>query len=258
MNREHSFLSLSLSLCCSALQKFTVFAKHDPVALTFFFRLNIKVMRPAIILWLSNKYLSVKHSKKAGGFFIALLIFSFALQAQVQTREYNVSYKGDNVGNMQLYQNKTGEDVYMKMVSNVQMNFIVNIKVNTEEESLFQSGKLIYSNVSRKVNGKEKLNKQTKATGDTYQTSSGGKPGSINNKLIDYNFSLLYSNEPVDIKIIYSDNFQQFLHIQKVSDHKYKIELPDGNYNYYSFQNGICSKVEVHHTFYTIQITLKE
>jgi len=34
--------------------------------------------------------------------------------------------------------------------------------------------------------------------------------------------------------------------------------LPDGNYNYYSFQNGICNKVEVHHTFYTIQITLKE
>ncbi len=188
--------------------------------------------------------------------FIVLPMFSFALQAQVQTREYNVSYKGDNVGNMQLYQNKTGENVYMKMVSNVQMNFIINIKVNTEEESLFQSGKLIYSNVSRKVNGKEKLNKQTKATGDTYQTSSDGKPGPINNKLIDYNFNLLYCIEPVNIQIVYSDNFQQFLQIQKVS--KYKIELPDGNYNYYSFQNGICNKVEVHHTFYTIQITLKE
>src|SRR6266487_792364 len=114
-------------------------------------------MIPAIILSLYNKYPSVKHSKKAGGMFIVLLLFSFALHAQAKTREYNVRYKGNNVGNMQLYQNKTGENVYMKMVSNVQMNFIVNIKVNTEEESLFQSGKLIYSNVSRKVNGKEKL-----------------------------------------------------------------------------------------------------
>jgi hypothetical protein len=227
-------------------------------------------MIPEIILWLFNKYWipsghkvnkskpSVKQLKKAGGMFIMLLLFSFALYAQEQTREYNVSYKGSNVGSMQLYQNKTGANVYMKMVSNVQMNFIVNIKVNTEEESFFQSGKLIYSNVSRKVNGKEKADKQTKATGDIYQTSSDGKPGSINNKLIDYNFILLYCNEPVNIQIVYSDNFQQFLQIQKVSDHKYKIELPDGNYNYYSFQNGICSNVEVHHTFYTIQITLKE
>jgi hypothetical protein len=190
-------------------------------------------------------------------FTLLLLLFSFALHAQVQTHEYIVSYKGNNVGNMQFYQNKTGENVYVKMVSNVQMNFLINIKVNTEEESFFQSGRLIYSYVSRKVNGKEKANKQTKATGDTYKTSSDGKPGSINNKMIDYNFSLLYCNEPVDIQIIYSDNFQQFLQIQKVSDHKYKIDLPDGNYNYYSFLNGICSNVEVHHTFYTIQITLK-
>jgi hypothetical protein len=146
----------------------------------------------------------------------------------------------------------------MKMVSNVEMNFIVNIKVNTEEESFFQKGKLIYSNISRKVNGKEKVNKQTKAIGDTYQTSSDGKASSINNKFIDYNFILLYCNEPVNVQIVYSDNFQQFLHIQKLSEHKYKIDLPDGNYNYYSFLNGICHKVEIHHSFYTIEITLKE
>ena len=88
--------------------------------------------------------------------FIMLLLFSFALYAQEQTLEYNVSYKGSNVGTMQLYQNQTGGNVYMKIVANVKMNFIVNIKVNTEEECLFQSGKLVYSNVSRKVNGKEK------------------------------------------------------------------------------------------------------
>jgi hypothetical protein len=200
---------------------------------------------------------SVTYSKKAGGMFIVLILFSLTLCAQVQTRVYNVSYKGKNVGSMELYQNKTNENVYLKIVSNVQIRFVVNIKVNIEEESMFQSGRLMYSNVSRKVNGKEKANKQTKATGDTYQTFSGGKPGSVNNKLIDYNFNLLYCNEPVNTQIIYSDNFQQFLNIQKVSEHRYKIELPDGNYNYYSFQNGICSNVELHHTFYTIQMTLK-
>ena len=88
-------------------------------------------MIPEIILWLFNKCWlpsgnkinkpkpSVKHLKKAVGMFIMLLLSSFALYAQEQTREYNVSYKGSNVGNMQLYQNKTGANVYMKMVSKV-------------------------------------------------------------------------------------------------------------------------------------------
>jgi hypothetical protein len=146
----------------------------------------------------------------------------------------------------------------MKTVANVKMNLIVNIKVNTEEECLFQSGKLIYSNLSRKVNGKEKANKQTKAVANTYQTFSFGKPGSVNDQTIDYNFSLLYCIEPVNKPAVYSDNFQRFINIQKVAEHKYKVELPDGNYNYYSFQNGVCTNVELHHTFYTVHVTLKK
>jgi hypothetical protein len=207
---------------------------------------------------LSTAKAAFKYLNKAFGMFIALLLFSFASYTQVRTLEYNVSYKGKNVGVMLLYQKKTGGDVYMKTVANVKMNLIVNIRVNTEEESFFQNGKLVSSSLSRKVNGKEKVNKQTKAIADGYQTFSFGKQGSAVNKAIDYNFSLLYCIEPVDKQAIYSDNFQQFINIQKVADHKYKIELPDGNYNYYSFQNGICSNVELHHTFYTIQVALKK
>jgi len=195
---------------------------------------------------------------KIAGTLIVLCLFYFTSYGQVRTLDYIVSYRGKNVGSMQLYQSQTGESVYMKAVVNVKMNLIINIKVNTEEESMFQSGKLVYSNLSRTVNGKEKANKQTKAIADAYQTFSFGKPGSVNNEAIDYNFNLLYCIEPVNKQIIYSDNFQQFINIQKISEHKYKMELPDGNYNYYSFQNGICSKAELHHTFYTVYVTLKK
>ena len=195
---------------------------------------------------------------KTPGTFIVLSLLSFTSYSQARTLEYNVTYRGKNVGTMQLYQNQTGESVYMKSVANVKMNLIISIKVNTDEESMFQSGKLVYSNLTRTVNGKEKSNKQTKAIAGAYQTFSFGKAGPVNNDAIDYNFSLLYCIEPVNRQLIYSDNFQQFINIQKVSEHKYKVELPDGNYNYYSFQDGICSTAELHHTFYTIYVILKK
>ena len=75
-------------------------------------------------------------------------------------------------------------------------------------------------------------------------------------KPIDYNLSMLYTKEPFNKQLIYSDNFQQFLNVEQIAPHRYKIALPDGNYNYYTFKDGICNTAELHHSFYTIYVQL--
>jgi len=66
----------------------------------------------------------------------------------------------------------------------------------------------------------------------------------------------LYSREPENISQVYSDNFQSFIAIQKTDKHKYKITLPDGNYNYCYYKNGVLNLVEVHHSLYSANIVL--
>jgi hypothetical protein len=39
-----------------------------------------------------------------------------------------------------------------------------------------------------------------------------------------------------------------------MGDHKYKVILPDGNYNYYSYKGGELHQVEIHHTAYSAVI----
>jgi hypothetical protein len=190
--------------------------------------------------------------------FLCVFLAVSTLKAQEQSREYIVSYKGQNVGMMNLYQNQSGSDNYIKIISSVEMRVLFSIKVLTEEESVFKNGRMVYSKLSRNVNGKQKTSKHTRASGDVYHTSSGGENNNIQNINIDYNMHLLYLHEPVNITRVYSDNFQQFLFIQKSGDHRYKITLPDGNYNYYYFRNGICNKVEVHQSLYSVIIKLKE
>ena len=229
-------------------------------------------MIPTLIIWLLRKYIKPpptgetvsKHVARVfQGIYrrltlsILLSLLVFIISAQ-EPLDYDITYKGDNVGSMRMFQKKSGTSVFIKMVSSVQMRFIFSIKILSEEESVFKDGKLVYSMIKRNVNGKENTNKLTKASGDIYQTSSGGRRNTNKDILIDYNLHLLYIYEPVNIKKVYSDNFQQFVPIQKIAAHQYKVPLPDGNYNYYSFENGICSKVEVHTTLYSIQIKLKE
>ncbi len=194
--------------------------------------------------------------KKISLLILSLLFFSFIVNAQLQKTEYTITFRGDSVGNMQFYKNEAGSNLYLRAVSNVNIRFLVKVNVQLEEISNYQNGRLIYSSVSRIVNGEEKAAKQTKAAGNIYEATSFGKPVPATDKPIDYNLNMLYCKEPFDKQVIYSDNFQQFLYVEQVAPHRYKIVLPDGNYDYYTFRNGICEIAEIHHPFYTIFIRL--
>jgi hypothetical protein len=223
-------------------------------------------MIAALIIWLFKKYavpVIHRHSnnrtfklKKITAATILLLLMTSPLLALETTTRYNVLHGGKIVGHLDFYQKSNGDDVYLKMISEVKIKFIFSINVNCNEESVFQHGRLVSSHVLRSVNGKEKANRQTKAVGIGYQTIAEGNIGKVNQKDISSNLMLLYCHEPADNAQVYSDNFQQFLKVRQTGSHVYRIDLPDGNYNYYSYTNGVCSKVDIHHSLYTIQIQL--
>jgi len=197
------------------------------------------------LFWLSKKYTAVL-------FFLFLITSS----AQEKTVHYNVLRNGTVIGQMQFYQKTNNDEIFLKISSQVQTQFIFGINVKTEEGSYFKNGKLVSSYVKRQVNGKEKANKTTQLINSNYNTIAENKKGQIKEQYIDYNLMLLYSREPVSQNQVYSDSFQQFLAIKKTDLHSYRIVLPDGNYNDYHFQNGLCQKVELHHSLFTINIQI--
>jgi len=185
--------------------------------------------------------------------FVALSSLAFG---QEQTLNYNVLHSGRAVGHMKLQQRRDGGDTFLKVASDVKMKFIFSIQVCIREDAHYSNGKLLSSHVSRMVNGKQKADKSTKANGESYQLTDGGKVSSIDRKQINNNLTLMYLQEPVGLSQIYSDNFQQFVQVKQVDSHTYRVNLPDGNYNFYTYANGVCCKVDIHHSLYTIQIQL--
>lgn len=188
---------------------------------------------------------------------VALLSIAISTQAQQKKYEYLIKRNGNEVGSIHLTEGITGNRTILTMESEVNTRFIFNFKAKAKEETIYDNGIMTWSSIYRKLNGNVKIDKKTKVNGATYTVYKGSKTEILHNYPIRYNMLSVYVSEPVHISRVYSDNFQRHIDIQKIADHHYKIKFPDGNYNEYFYQNGICSKVIVHHSLYSATIELK-
>ena len=188
---------------------------------------------------------------------IVLLGTMTSINAQEKKLEYNIKRNGDVVGNIHFIQGIAGNRTVLTMESEVNTRFIFNFKANAKEEVIYDNGIMTWSSIFRKLNGTVKVDKKTKANGNAYTVYRGTKTETLNNYPIRYNMLSVYISEPVNITKVYSDNFQQQIDIQKINDHHYKIKFPDGNYNEYYYTNGVCSKIEIHHSLYSATIELR-
>ncbi len=227
-------------------------------------------MIPTILFFLLRRYKRHQPAKaeriqqfitKAGKA-VFLIVLSTAISAiassQEKKLEYQIIRNGNVVGDILFTQNSTGNRTTLKMESEVKTRFIFTFTAKAQEETIYDNGIMTWSFIYRKMNGNEKANKKTKAFGNSYTIFKGSKTETLNKFPIRYNMLSLYTTEPAAISQVYSDNFEQLLTIQKTAEHKYKIELPDGNYNNYLYENGILNTIEIHHSLYSASIQLKK
>src|SRR5436190_3938928 len=191
---------------------------------------------------------------------LSLLVGLFSLKtivnAQEKKLEYTIKRNGDVVGNIHFVHGIAGSRTVLTMESEVNTRFIFNFKAKAKEETIYDKGIMTWSSIFRKLNDNVKVDKKTRANGNTYTVYQGNKTETLDNYPIRYNMLSVYVIEPVNITKVYSDNFQQQIDIQKIADHHYKIKFPDGNYNEYFYTNGVCSKIEIHHRLYSALIEL--
>lgn len=213
-------------------------------------------MIPALIIWLCKKYAAGRANKKKTASVPVILLFLFTLLAGTAVageRTFLIKRNGSVIGQMSFHMQENGDQLFLKMTSKVNARVVFPVRVETEDRAYFRNGRLIRSSTTRLVNGNEKAGKETLLMNNRYETRTGSKTGRINGP-IAYNMLLLYIREPLQDSLIYSDNFQCFVPIKKSGIHQYRIQLPDGNYNECYFDRGICKRVVVHHTLYTISM----
>lgn len=226
-------------------------------------------MIPTIIFFLLRRYkrhhparaerieLFVAKSAKMVLFIILSTALTTFAVSQEKKLEYNVLRNGNIVGKIFFTQTVSGNRTVLKLVSEIKTRFLFTFTARSHDESIYENGVMTWSSIFRKMNGSVKADKKTKTDGKSYIILKGNKTEKLFNYPIRYNMLSIYTAEPITISKVYSDNFQQFLDIQKLAAHHYKIKFPDGNYSEYFYTNGVCSKVELHHSLYSATIELK-
>ncbi|HTS45329.1 MAG TPA: DUF6134 family protein [Puia sp.] len=219
---------------------------------------NFRRLRAAAELYHKRVQKNRALINKSLPFILAIVCLSAGLRAQEQTFHYDVLHDGEVKGAVTLYQKTDGQNVHIKIESEVRIRFFIRIIVKSVEEAVFRNGILVYSSLCRHVNGDEKINVQLQSTGLSYtlngKTNVSNPPAyPISNSILS-----LYYQEPVNVSRVYSDNFQQYVEVKKVSYNKYQVIFPNGHSNYYSYANGICSYVEVNQPLYNVQFRLNQ
>ncbi|MEO5500924.1 MAG: DUF6134 family protein [Ginsengibacter sp.] len=202
-----------------------------------------------------NKPVAV--SKKELFILMMLLSFYFYSPAQERKLQYDVTRNGNVIGYLNVTEKTKGNIVFLELKSEVKTRLLLfSYSSKVIEDVIFEDGMMIFSFYYRKENGKQTSVEARKTDGNFIVTENGRKSLQHYKPVLN-NILQLYCNSPgMDTKK-YSNISQQFLDIKRVAENRYRLTLPDGNYNYYNYKNGKCTQVDVERTLFTIHFVLR-
>lgn len=192
-------------------------------------------------------------------FLLLLILFTGTLRGQERVAHYNVLHDGEVKGWLVTKIREDGDRLHIKIESEIKIRFVVRITVKLLEEAIFDKGVLTYSALFRQVNGDVKLHQKTHSTGISYRVVTKGRRQDmiISSYPIHYSMLSLYCTEPVNVNRVYSDLLHEYAPVKKLNDNRYCVSLPNGNANYFTYTNGVCTNVMINQ-LYDVEVRLKQ
>ena len=190
--------------------------------------------------------------------FILLLLSAFMGHSIAQDKklQYDIIRKGSVIGTITFDQRNKDNKSFLVFRSDVKTTFIFSVTDHCDESAVFDCGIMRYSAYYQKHNGNTKI-RETLQCGNQYKLTDNNASKLVTVEPIRFNMLSLYCTVPLNVTKVYSDNYQQLLDLEKVDDNRYRLILPDGNYNYYNYSEGVCCKVDIERTLFTLHFVLK-
>lgn len=176
---------------------------------------------------------------------------------QEQQLQYAIHRQGEKVGVLTYQQKTEGSQTTYAIQSDVKVSMLLTFRVQAWEQSVYRNNVLQSSSLVRKVNGRERTNKQIVNTGNKITITSKNNTTLEKNYVIHYSTHCLYATEPLRYTSVFSDNYQQFLHIEKLGPQHYRIQFPDGGSNEYFYQGGLCRRVKLRSRLFDADFVLQ-
>lgn len=189
------------------------------------------------------------------------LLIALALATQQQpadnyVRRYDVHHNGRVRGSVEVIYKNYGGTSNMRIESDFNIPMLIQVSIRSVEEASFHNGILTSSSVDRRVNGREKMKQKLLASGESYRWH-GRDERDTPSFPIRWSVLSLYFREPINQRTVFSDALGKTVSIREIKKGTYRLDLPNGNFNYYSYVKGVCTIIEIHHSLFKLQFVLK-
>ncbi|MEP1034349.1 DUF6134 family protein [Ekhidna sp.] len=180
---------------------------------------------------------------------LTLLISLIVCQISLgQTVHYDVVKGSKKLGDMTVKRMLSENQVKYEIESKVTFRILFSFTVDYESTSEYKYGQLIKEYTHNQLNGSTQKKSTIWYDGEKYTLDLNGSRTTLNNRIIEYSVATIYFEEPRDGQEVFSPQFGEYLEFNKVGEHQYEMESPDG-INLYTYTNGICSEVKVNRDF---------
>lgn len=180
---------------------------------------------------------------------ILIFLFFAASSASGQILNYEVIKGSKKLGDMTVERRAYNSEVEYNIHSKVVFRLLFSFTVEFESTSLYKNNILEREAATSKLNGSTQKSSDLVRTGENYSLTLNDKKYPADGP-ITYSISAMYYQEPQLGQKVFSPQFGEYLSFEKIGEHKYKMESPDGT-NLYTYVNGICSEVKVSRDFAT-------
>lgn len=110
-----------------------------------------------------------------------------------------------------------------------------------------------WSRLTSFLNDKPRDDKHTFYKGGKYSSYDFDDQQEDIEERIDFTTLMMYYEEPSNIKRLYSERFQKMVSIERLDQHSYKIDFPNGDVNHYHYDAaGELLKVDAFRTWFDL------
>jgi len=191
-------------------------------------------------------------------FFLPILFFLIVPDSSAQFSTFTI-FKGDTeIGEIKAFLEETDNNL-VKYTVESEVNFWVIWRYNRTSDLIatYKDDMLETSYSKIILNDDIKEFTKLKKEGEAYNCfkypnlSFQTKPG------VNFSVAKLYFEEPVGISRVYSEKYLTYAELEPQGDHTYKLILPGGKINYYTYQNQELVEVLVHRNWFNLAFRKK-
>lgn len=163
------------------------------------------------------------------------LLASPSLSKVDQQLDFKITFRGNQVGEVSAEKLHQGNEIHYEITSQVQVSMIKTFKIDFSLQNYYANQGLEQANLKNSVNDNLRDFSSIQWEGSHYKVMKANDTFKLHKEKALFSTACLYFQEPINRSEVFSENYLEYIPIEKVEADQYKLKLPSGNSNLYYY-----------------------